>query len=519
MVSRFRYLVLAVVLVAMFLGSVAFAAGVKYVFLFIGDGMSINSVTATELYLYDVRRGEKDAPGIERISFTRFPVVGLMNTFDAGRYITDSASAITAMLSGRKTLDGVLNMDVTKTEKFTTLAEEAQKAGKKIGDLSTVSLDHATPAGLYAHNPSRNNYYDIALELAKSGFNYFAGGGFRQPTGKDKDKESIFDILRKEGYTVIQSRSDFEKLTAPADKIVVINPVLDAEAAMPYAIDRSAEEFSLAELTRKGIELLADNPKGFFMHVEGGKIDWACHANDLRAAIGDILDFEQAVAEAVKFYEKHPEETLIVVTADHGNGGLSLGYALTGYNLYPRRLDHQKVSYEVFEEKVKEYFEKTPAAEQSLENFWPVIQENFGLLWLSAEEKAKLQEAAKENVEAREQLAMALSDYERERLEKAFAASMAVLRGEKLEGDEAKVLYGGYDPLTVTLTKIIAEKAGFSWTTYSHTGEPTPVFALGARAELFDGYYDNTEFYVKLREALGLTTTALESQSQSRQGY
>jgi len=385
--------------------------------------------------------------------------------------------------------------------------------------LSTVSLDHATPAGLYAHNPSRNNYYDIALELAKSGFNYFAGGGFRQPTGKDKDKESIFDILRKEGYTVIQSRSDFEKLTAPADKIVVINPVLDAEAAMPYAIDRSAEEFSLAELTRKGIELLADNPNGFFMHVEGGKIDWACHANDLRAAIGDILDFEQAVAEAVKFYEKHPEETLIVVTADHGNGGLSLGYALTGYNLYPRRLDHQKVSYEVFEEKVKEYFEKTPAAEQSLENFWPVIQENFGLLWLSAEEKAKLQEAAKENVEAREQLAMALSDYERERLEKAFAASMAVLRGEKLEGDEAKVLYGGYDPLTVTLTKIIAEKAGFSWTTYSHTGEPTPVFALGARAELFDGYYDNTEFYVKLREALGLTTTALESQSQSRQGY
>lgn len=519
MVSRFRYLVLAVVLVAMFLGSVAFAAGVKYVFLFIGDGMSINSVTATELYLYDVRRGEKDAPGIERISFTRFPVVGLMNTFDAGRYITDSASAITAMLSGRKTLDGVLNMDVTKTEKFTTLAEEAQRAGKKIGDLSTVSLDHATPAGLYAHNPSRNNYYDIALELAKSGFNYFAGGGFRQPTGKDKDKESIFDILRKEGYTVIQSRSDFEKLTAPADKIVVINPVLDAEAAMPYAIDRSAEEFSLAELTRKGIELLADNPNGFFMHVEGGKIDWACHANDLRAAIGDILDFEQAVAEAVKFYEKHPEETLIVVTADHGNGGLSLGYALTGYNLYPRRLDHQKVSYEVFEEKVKEYFEKTPAAEQSLENFWPVIQENFGLLWLSAEEKAKLQEAAKENVEAREQLAMALSDYERERLEKAFAASMAVLRGEKLEGDEAKVLYGGYDPLTVTLTKIIAEKAGFSWTTYSHTGEPTPVFALGARAELFDGYYDNTEFYVKLREALGLTTTALESQSQSRQGY
>lgn len=508
MISRFRYLVLLVVFMAMFLGSVAFAAGAKYVFLFIGDGMGLTSIHATEVYLHDVKGSGK--PGAERISFTKFPVVGLMNTFDAGRYITDSASAITAMLSGRKTLDGVLNMDVTKTEKFTTLAEEAQRAGMKIGDLSTVSLDHATPAGLYAHNPSRNNYYDIALELAKSGFNYFAGGGFRQPTGKEKDKESIFDILKKAGYTVIQSRSDFEKLAPPADKVVVINPVLDAEAAMPYAIDRGAEEFSLAELTRKGIELL-DNPNGFFMQVEGGKIDWACHANDLRAAIGDILDFEQAVAEAVKFYEKHPEETLIVVTADHGNGGLSLGYVLTGYNLYPRRLDHQKVSYEVFEKKVKEYFEKTPAEKRSLEDFWPVIQEHFGLLWLSAEEKAKLEEAAKEHAEAREKLAMAISDYERERLEKAFQASMTVLQGGKLEGDEAKVLYGGYDPLTVTLTKIIAEKAGFAWTTYSHTGEPVPVFALGVKAEIFDGYYDNTEFYVKLKEALGLSVEATKT--------
>ncbi len=503
MISRFRYLVLLVVFMAMFLGSVAFAAGAKYVFLFIGDGMGLSSVHATELYLYDLKRGEKDAPGAERISFTRFPVVGLMSTFDAGRYITDSASAITAMMSGRKTLNGVLNMDVSKAEKFVTLVEEAQKAGMKIGDLSTVSLDHATPAGLYAQNPSRNNYYDIALELAKSGFNYFAGGGFRQPTGKEKDKESIFDILKKEGYTVIQNRSDFEKLAVPADKVVVINPVLDAGAAMPYAMDRGAEEFSLAELTRKGIELL-DNPKGFFMMVEGGKIDWACHANDLRAAIGDILDFEQAVAEAVKFYEKHPEETLIVVTADHGNGGLSLGYALTGYNLYPHRLDYQKVSYEVFEKKVKEYFEKTPAAEQSLKNFWPVIQENFGLMWLSAEEKAQLEEAAKENAEAQEKLAMALSDYELERLEKAFQASMAIARGEKIGGDEARVLYGGYDPLTVTLTHILNEKAGFAWTTYSHTAEPVPVFALGVKAELFDGYYDNTELYGKFREALGL---------------
>ncbi|MEN3185243.1 MAG: alkaline phosphatase [Atribacterota bacterium] len=507
MFGKMRYfLVTTVILTMVFVSQAAFAAGVKYLFFFVGDGMSIPAIQATEFYLHDLK---SDTPGREPISFTKFPVVGLTSTFDAGRYITDSASAMTALMSGRKTVDGVINMDPGKTEKFTTLAEEAKAAGMKIGNLSTVSLDHATPAGLYAHNPSRNNYYEIALELSESGFDYFAGGGFRQPTGKEKDKENIFDILAKKGYTVIRNRSDFEKLTPPKDKVIVINPVLDSEAAMPYAIDRSAEQFALAELVRKGIELL-DNPKGFFMMVEGGKIDWACHANDIRSVIGDILDFEQAVAEAVKFYEKHPEETLIVVTADHGNGGLSLGYALTGYNLYLELIENQKVSYEVFEGKVKEYAQNTPKDQQSLKSFWPTIQENFGFLWLTPEEKSQLEEKVKNgDKEAAKTLAMVLTEYEMARLEKAFAASMSE---EPPKGDEAKVLYGGYDPLTVTLTHIMGQKAGISWTTYSHTAEPTAVFALGKHSELFDGWYDNTELYTKMKQALGLGAAVTQSQ-------
>lgn len=498
---RFGYLVLLVTLVSVFfVGGVVFASGVKYMFLFIGDGMGANSVWATEFYLYDLKRQEGQLPGMERISFTKFPVVGLMSTFDAGRYVTDSASAITAMMSGQKTLNGVLNMDVTKTQSFTTVAEEAKAMGMKIGDLSTVSLDHATPAGLYAHNPSRKNYYDIALEAAKSGFSYFAGGGFIYPTGKEKDKESIFEILKKEGYTVVQSREDFNKISPGQGKVVVINPVLDKSAAMPYAIDRKPEEFSLAELTRKGIELL-DNPQGFFMMVEGGKIDWACHANDIRAVIGDILDFDKAVAEAVNFYEKHPEETLIIVTADHSNGGLSVGYALTGYNLYLRRIENQKVSYQEFEKKVKEYAENTPSEKRSLEDFWPTIAEYFGFVRISAEEKSQLEEKAKSDPLAKEKLGMVLSDYDWKRIERAFLGSMS---GEKLKGEENVVLYGGYDPLTVTLTHIMGEKAGIGWTTYSHTADPVPVFALGAKAELFGGYYDNTDLCAKMKQALGI---------------
>jgi len=500
MFGKLRYLWIAVILAAMLLvGQVAFAAGAKYLFLFIGDGMSLASVHATEFYLNDLK---SDQVGKEQISFTKFPVVGLMSTFEAKSYVTDSASAVTAMITGQKTLSGVLNMDPGKTQKLTTLAEEAKAAGMKVGVLSTVSLDHATPAGMYAHIPSRNDYYGIALQLAESGFEYFAGGGFIYPTGKEKNQESIFDILAQKGYTVVQSREEFEKLSPATEKVVVINPNLDSASAMPYAIDRSASDFSLAELTRKGIELL-DNPNGFFMMVEGGKIDWACHANDIRAAIGDILDFEQAVAEAVKFYEQHPEETLIIVTADHGNGGLSLGHALTGYNLYLGLLENQKVSHEVFEEKVREYAQNTPSEEQSLRNFWPIVQENFGLLWLSEEEKAQLAEKAKNgDIQAARKLSLAISEYDLIRLEKAFAASMS---GETPQGDETKVLYGGYDPLTVTLTHIMAEKAGIGWTTYSHTGEPVPVFAMGAGAELFDGYYDNTDLYTKMKQALAIT--------------
>lgn len=497
----FWRIVMAALSMVLLLGSLGIAEAqntAKYVFLFIGDGMSLPLVHATQMYLHALK---SDAPGAEQLSFTTFPVVGLTSTYDAGRYITDSASAITAIMSGQKTLDGVLNMDPTLTKTFKTFAEEAKEKGMKIGVLSTVSLDHATPAGLYAHQPSRNNYYEIALEIPKSSFDFFAGGGFREPKGKKGDQRDIFEILKEAGYTIVTTREEFAKLTPPKDKVIVINPNLDHDAAMPYAVDRSASDFSLAELTRKAIELL-DNPQGFFMMVEGGKIDWACHANDAKAAIGDVLDFEQAIAEAVAFAKQHPEETLIVVTADHGNGGISLGYALTGYDLFLHRLENQKVSYLVFTEKVKAWREATPKEEQKLGSFLPVIEEYFGLRILSKEEKEQLAAKAKEgDTTAKELLGLSLEDHEVALLERAFAASMS---GEKLTDPESKLLFGSYDPLTVTLTRLLAAKAGLGWTTFAHTAEPTPVFALGAKAELFDGFYDNTDLYTKFRVAMGL---------------
>ncbi len=349
--------------------------------------------------------------------------------------------------------------------------------------------------------PSRNNFYEIAIEATQSDFDYFGGGGVLQPRGKNNDQRDIFEIFAENGYTVVRNREDFEKLTPQSGKVVAINAVLDEDQTMPYEIDREENDLSLADFTRKGIELL-DNPEGFFMLVEGGKIDWAAHANDAATVIRDVLAFGEAIEEAIKFYQQHPEETLIVVTADHETGGLTLGFAATGYSLYPEVLQNQKMSFLEFSKVVEQYSQNTPQEKANLSDFWPQIEENFGLLDIPTPEKAELEEKAKNgDREAQAKLRLTLTDYEREELEKALAMSVQ---------GEAPQSYGGYDPLTITLTHILNQKAGLSWTTFSHTGAPVAIFAQGVGAELFDDYFDNTEIFTKLVSVMSLEAVLIQ---------
>jgi len=280
-------------------------AQAKYVFLFIGDGMALAQVSAAEIYAKSLTGKEH---GFNKLGFTQFPAQGIATTYDTSSIITDSASAITAIATGNKTLSGVINMDPGKTKKFKTIAEYAKEQGMKVGVVSTVSLDHATPAGYYAKVPSRNNYYDISLQLVASGFDYFAGGGFLQPKGKNGDQLDIIDLAKKNGYTFVNSVDAFRALTPSTGKVLAINPTLQDSMAMPYEIDRDSRDLSLVDYVSKGIELL-DNPKGFFFAIESGKIDWACHANDAAASINDTLAFDRAIMRAVEFQKKHPTET------------------------------------------------------------------------------------------------------------------------------------------------------------------------------------------------------------------
>jgi alkaline phosphatase len=449
----------------------------KYVFLFIGDGMAMSQISSAEIYA--TARSSKDV-AVTRLGFTSLPVSGLTTTYDAGTFITDSASAITALATGNKTLSGVLNMDVGKIKTFKTIAEYAHEAGMKVGVVTSVSLDHATPAGFFAKTPSRSNYYDIAVQMVKSGFEYFAGGGLLEPTGKNKDQPDVVQAARTAGYAYINSKAAFDALKPDAGKVLAVNAVLQDANAMPYELDRKAGDLSLADYTRKGIELLERNPQGFFMAVEGGKIDWACHANDAGAAIHDVIAFDNAVKIALDFARKHPQETLIVVTGDHETGGMTIGFAGTQYSTFFDKVALQKKSFIAFNDEIlAPYKENTPKEQAKLSDLLSAITESFGLDYNT------------------------LSEFQKQQLEFAFQRSM----GGDIErpvAEDQYLLYGGYEPLTVKITQIMNQTAGIGWTSYAHTGVPVTTFAAGVHAELFSGYYDNTDIFRKLASAMNL---------------
>jgi alkaline phosphatase len=447
----------------------------KYVFLFIGDGMSLAQVNAAEVY---AKALEGKEPGIKKLGFTQFTVSGITTTYDSSSIITDSASAVTAIATGNKTLSGVINMDTAKKAKYKTVAEYARDAGMKVGVVSSVSIDHATPAGFFAKVPSRGDMYDICLQMVDSGFDYFGGGGLAQPKGKDGSKPDAYELLKAKGYKVVSDPADIKALK-PGQKAYAYGARLQDSAALPYDIDREPGELELADYVAKGIELL-ENPNGFFFAIESGKIDWACHANDAAASIGDTLAFDRAIGKAVEFYKKYPRDTLIVVTGDHETGGMSIGFAGTQYSTFFDKVAKQKGSYVKFNDEIVAPFKEAYAAKTaSYEDILPVALDYFGI------------DAAK------------LSDSEKELLERAFVRSM---KGEVERAPQENVflLYGGYEPFTVKLSHIANAAAGIGWTSYSHTGVPVPTYARGVGYNLFDGYYDNTELFGKLMRCMGL---------------
>jgi alkaline phosphatase len=444
----------------------------KYIFYFIGDGMGLAQASATEAYLSAIQ----GKIGFEKLALSTLPVQSFYTTFSESHFITCSSAGGTAISCGIKTSNGTICMDSAHMLSYTSIAEMARDRQMKVGIITSVSLDHATPACFYAHQFKRSSYYEISQELATSGFNFFGGGGFLKHEGyKEGDKNSL-NLAHELGYKIVNSREDFTGLRRGDDKVIAISPVLQDGESLPYLIDGIKGGISLAEFTGKAIELL-DNKNGFFLMVEGGKIDWACHGNDAATAIKEVIDFDESIKLALDFYNEHPDETLILVMADHETGGMSLGTD----GMIPRKayglLSYQKCSQGVFSEKVAGYRENPATANLSFVAILDTVRFYFGL----GNEDIPLNEADMDS------------------LKKAYTISL----GGSGSGEKVDLLYGSVEPLAIACTKILSEKAGIGWTTSNHTAIPVPLRALGVGQEQFTGYMDNTDISRKLIWMLG----------------
>lgn len=454
-----------------------YAQQAKYVFYFIGDGMGVNQVQGTELY-----RGELEGKiGITPIWFTQFPYATTATTFSATNGVTDSAAAGTALATGNKTQNGTIGMKQDLQTEVSSVTVWAKNKGCRVGVTTSVSVDHATPAAFYAHDPSRGSYYKIGTDLYKAGFDFYAGSDFIDPNNKDNkdgNSENLYTMAEKNGYTIARGYKDYLKKCKKADKMILFQSEKASEkdrTAIPYAIDRTKDDLTLADITRSAINFLSkDLSKGFFLMVEGGKIDWACHSNDAATAFHEVADMDEAVKVAYEFYSQHPDETLIVVTADHETGGFVLG---TGaYKLNLQVLKNQKVSESGFTRILNE-LRKKYNNNVSWEKVQQALKENFGF-W----DKVKLNEKQEERL-----LAKYNNTFKR--------------KEAKLEKSE----YAQDEPLAAEAKRIIDEIALVGWTSGGHSAGYVPVFAIGAGADLFQGRIDNTEIPIKIAKAAGYT--------------
>ena len=260
---------------------------------------------------------------------------------------------------------------------------------------------------------------------------------------------------------------------------------------MSYELDRAEGEWAFADYVQKGIDLLSDAENGFFMMAEGGKIDWACHANDATSCIYDVLAMNDAVEVALNFYNEHPEETLILVTADHETGGLGIGYKTTNYDTFLPNLTKQTISFVKFDtDYVAGYAEnKTP-----FEDVLADVKACFGLMTADDPDAANSDPAGENG-------SLVMTDYELDQLKAAYELDMEVGGGSQdAMSQQDYELYGTYRPFSMTLCHILNHKSGLDHTTYAHTGAPVNIYAIGAGSELFDGAFDNTEIYNKLAQ-------------------
>lgn len=461
--------ILSCLLVA--LVSLSAIAEVKYVFYFIGDGMGVNQINVTETYLAAL----KGKIGIEPILMSSFPVVGMVNTYSATNGVTDSAAGGTALASGHKTKNGAIGVLEDLQTPCTSIAQWAKNAGKAVGIATTVAITHATPASFYGHQPSRNMYYELGQDLCKSGFDFFAGSDFHRPNTKDGEP-SLREQAKAAGYTILTGGyKEYEKKGKKADKLMMLQSDYQNEKLgsdhLPYALDQDKNDLTLEQICRAGINyLMSKQTDGFFFQLEGGMIDYACHRNDIGNAINEVLDMDKAIKVAYEFYQQHPDETIIVITADHETGGLVMG---TGpYELHTDLLRFQHKSIDELKWMLGDQYKKNPKKFN-----WTVVEKVL---------KEQMGFGA----------GITLNEKQQQRIQHRWEAiENAIAENNKVQDR--------INDLGETAKHILSEVAMISWASGGHSNGYVPVYAIGPGTEVFQGRIDNIEIAPAMAKIAG----------------
>lgn len=486
MKSTFRYLYIALTII--FMVSTATPSygkrvkqepKAKYVFYLIGDGMGINEVSGTELYNKSLGIGQ------EKINFNHFPVRTFVTTVSASSLVTDSAAGGTALATGTKTYNGAIGVDSDKNP-VSSLSEWAKASGAGVGIATSVGINHATPASFYAHAEDRNSYDTIARQLIGSEVDFAAGGGFLTESRTGLDASFYEQEARGEGIKVYYGTEDFKNVSVSDDRVICLGGKNMGD--LKFSVDQREGDTALKDFVSTGIDYLYGKfaDEGFFFMIEGGKIDSAGHNDDAVSCFHEVNDLAAAVDVVLAFYEQHPDETLIVVTADHETGGLMLGAGQ--YEMHPDRLAGQKISENEISNKFRQAFmppvqqqrraprngggrpdvsaqqpQWTPPTWEEVKTF---LKDNLGL-WdiVNVDKKTE--------------------DRFIEMYNSAFGGN---------DGDnEVRSLYSVNARIVSEAVMYLDAAAGYQWAYGSHSGSPVGLYVNGVRESEFNSCTDNTD--------------------------
>ncbi|GBF36395.1 alkaline phosphatase [Methanofervidicoccus abyssi] len=381
--------------------------GVKNVIILIGDGMGLAHIEITKICY-------------GHLNMEDMPYTGYELTDSLSGPVTDSAAAGTAIATGFKTYNGMISTVKVndKLVNVTSLLELAKCSGKATGLVTTTRITHATPAVFASHVEKRSMEEEIARQLIEEKVNVLFGGG------KEKFSDDILKLAKKNGYEVVYTREGLES----ANGKYVLG--LFADSHIPYVLDRDNKTVGLLEMTKKAIELLEkDSDKGFFLMVEGGRIDHAAHGNDIASVVAETKEFDEVVGYCLDYARKN-KNTLVIVLADHETGGLGVGIDY-GDPIDEKEILNIKASTETMAKEIENGGDPKE-----------VIKKYTGLD-LTDEEVKKIEDAMKSD--------------------NKYALGNAI--GE-----------------------IISEKVGVRFVSHKHTGVPVPIMAYGPGAEHFRGF-------------------------------